>query len=68
MFSLLFGVIVLRPWGTGKGAHSLEGGQIIPFCNLQPQLLEKTYIVFSFSRENMFCFALLRNHETSGVT
>lgn len=68
LFSLLFGEIVLCPWGRGRGANSLEGGQIIPFCNLQPQLLKKTYIVFSFSGENMFCFALLRNHETSGVT
>lgn len=68
LFSLLFGDIVLCPRGRGRGANSLEGGQIIPFCNLQPQLLKKTYIVFSFSGENMFCFALLRNHETSGVT
>lgn len=68
MFSLLFGLIVLRPWGRRRGANSLEGGQIIPFCNLQSQPLKKTYAVFSFSGENMFCSALLRNHETSGET
>lgn len=63
VFFLLFGLIVLCPWGRGRVANSLEGGQIIPFCN-QPQLLKKTYTVFSFNRENMFCIALLCNHET----
>lgn len=67
VFFLLFGLIVLAPGGGGRVTNGLEGSQIIPFCNPQAQLLKKTYIVFSFSGENMFCLALLRNHETSGV-
>lgn len=58
-FSFSLAWLSFAPGGGGRVTNGLEGSQIIPFCNLQPQLLKKTYIVFSFSREKHVLFCTL---------